>query len=1552
MSKKPAAFSAHPAAAPCASHSMNQESMMKHTHKWFALGALAAALAAGGLAHAQQPPTATPMTVGADDQWNKKSFWDNFGITASPNLGGSLSTPSGSKDFYYVNSIGSHDAPSVKDWVNDPSDPLAKTGLTSLIVANNYNLTNAYVRKIGIAYLGGIALVANNIDSVTGQPSDNQNTLYTWGWNGQGQLGIGLTDGPVVGTAGPATAGISTSQWMGQTYGGGYVLVNFFNNPQNFYTLRGIPVTGQDVSGNNASRSYNVIDADSGYHHMIALTADDDNYTNSRVWAWGYNASYQVGQKTGARWNYPRLVQGLPANIQKVFANHGYLDRGQSFALTLGTTSYSVIFADGSKKTLTGGKLYAWGSGSSYKLGSSSANSEKPVQIVFTDNVDKNIDIVDVQGGDYHNMALDVKGNVWVWGSNSYFGDDGATGSTPRKLTCKPSSACYGIKYPVKEIAMSYDNALILDANNRVWQGGYVYDTSAHFKNFTEVQVSPVDVHEVGYTPIPNHLGAGEQVSYIIDTYGRPWSWGNGVYHGFGREGDYILSYTKMKAKVAHQFPQVIGDGDTQRTATDPTIPDSTKNTTDTPTDNKKFGTSGFNSKHPTIYDAKYESATNPNLTTLAWKALAFHPIPKLTQIRGSRSAQIMLDEYGNIWKWAYDGSGTIAWGNGDDYKSQYDNTGNGRDGLYDSYCYEVMLMRGGQGDQCKVITVQPNLMSNGSTSSVGGSSTRTNSSYSMVYVTSRTFAMGANAIGGWMGQLVGYAGDKLDADPAPWNAKLGSSRQIFTASASQEGVPFELNSGSLSGLTDADVPNSGPTSLWCTNEVTNQDVDCSAPCMVPDDSDPSGFSEDSSKCSPKLCPDPNSSSDPPDQVSCQSLSQVTQADINIMRKQPLGDIVNSQLVYVGAPTLLSLNQNYLTFAKAVNKLDTSPSNHRPGVVYVMANDGMLHGFDAGNGIPNSAPNNTGNQGTGAEKFAYVPRGLLANLRSNVNNTASQRWVDGGVFSGDAQLDASSYGVGLNSSQNPGHYATVLAGTLGSGARGYFALDVTNPDAITESSPANLQKAMLVDTTDPDSAFPLDSTDDKAAKIAALGIQTSLPVADQYNTTRQSAQITRINNTQNANGDEWAIIMGNGFDSTGGVPVLLIQSLSEAGRPLYMVKASCTLAKPGANPGDPPDNSACIAVGNGLGAPRAVDVDGNGTADFVYAGDLLGNLWKFDISSTDPTKWSAAYGSASESGAPAVPMFTAVGPDGKPQPITSAPVAVPYPNGGFMVGFGTGKNLTQSDLSDAISIDSKTQAKTALSNPPQNSFYALYDQQGITISQVKISEAGGLNTLQTKASVVKLLAAVPPSSDKFCNTASGSNRYASCLYQRDGGGSWSALNNTDMSQALTNKPAKGNIAVGTPNAGNNTMKGWYYDIPLEMDASNLPVNGHAPKVLDNPAMMDDQVVQFFSVNLPVVTGDPGTSCAPTPGNLAATDEVVVFNYFDLFTGGPSNTITIEGETTESNRFRIDEPSSPNGPVTGKYVRSGANAYIRAAGGQLIQYNPLARAGRRAGWRTR
>jgi type IV pilus assembly protein PilY1 len=139
----------------------------------------------------------------------------------------------------------------------------------------------------------------------------------------------------------------------------------------------------------------------------------------------------------------------------------------------------------------------------------------------------------------------------------------------------------------------------------------------------------------------------------------------------------------------------------------------------------------------------------------------------------------------------------------------------------------------------------------------------------------------------------------------------------------------------------------------------------------------------------------------------------------------------------------------------------------------------------------------------------------------------------------------------------------------------------------------------------------------------------------------------------------WVVLFGNGYNSPNEHAVLFV--LSTSGTVLAKID---TLSGPS----------------NGLSTPAVVDVNSDSLADYVYVGDLLGNLWKFDIQAASAASWKSAY--ESSPGVPA-PLFTARGPGGAIQPITTKPDAMYHcKRHGTIVVFGTGKYLGSSDFAD------------------------------------------------------------------------------------------------------------------------------------------------------------------------------------------------------------------------------------------------------------------------------
>lgn len=193
-------------------------------------------------------------------------------------------------------------------------------------------------------------------------------------------------------------------------------------------------------------------------------------------------------------------------------------------------------------------------------------------------------------------------------------------------------------------------------------------------------------------------------------------------------------------------------------------------------------------------------------------------------------------------------------------------------------------------------------------------------------------------------------------------------------------------------------------------------------------------------------------------------------------RSALLGDIVYSNPLYVGAPQGTYTDPSYLSFAQA-------EANRTP-VVYVGANDGMLHAFAAS---PTSG---------GRELFAYVPNGVFANLANLTLPSYNDNhlfYVDGSPSASDVQF-------------SDGSWHTILVGGLNAGGRSIYALDITHPSELETSS--GLASHVLWEFTSP-----------------YLGYSYSQP------------QIARID----LNGTTtFVVIFGSGYDNVDGNPYLFV----------------------------------------------------------------------------------------------------------------------------------------------------------------------------------------------------------------------------------------------------------------------------------------------------------------------------------------------------------------------------------------------------------------------------
>ncbi|BCS97144.1 hypothetical protein DSLASN_27760 [Desulfoluna limicola] len=281
----------------------------------------------------------------------------------------------------------------------------------------------------------------------------------------------------------------------------------------------------------------------------------------------------------------------------------------------------------------------------------------------------------------------------------------------------------------------------------------------------------------------------------------------------------------------------------------------------------------------------------------------------------------------------------------------------------------------------------------------------------------------------------------------------------------------------------------------------------------------------------------------------------------------------------------------------------SSPILHK-GHVYVGANDGMFHAFDADNGN---------------EVFAYVPTFVYPNLAEYSSPNYVHKF----------------YADGTATAKTVGSSDWVVSG-LRKGGRGLFGINVTSFETLAEGTPPAIWEY-------PTQAVPDDD----------MGYTYGEVTIAEGNDSSAGGQL---------------IFAANGYDSPNGRAVLLILRVDPASGQQRLFKKIDT-GVGSSTPGN------C----NGLSDPLVVDINDDGKADSVYAGDLLGNLWKFDVSSTSRTDWDVAYKTSDVS----KPLFSAKNSTGQIQPITSKPSAMFHCDAthkGIIVVFGTGRMLSETDL--------------------------------------------------------------------------------------------------------------------------------------------------------------------------------------------------------------------------------------------------------------------------------
>ncbi len=376
----------------------------------------------------------------------------------------------------------------------------------------------------------------------------------------------------------------------------------------------------------------------------------------------------------------------------------------------------------------------------------------------------------------------------------------------------------------------------------------------------------------------------------------------------------------------------------------------------------------------------------------------------------------------------------------------------------------------------------------------------------------------------------------------------------------------------------------------------------------------------------------------------CTSTSKANPSCDLRARTYVLGDIINSSPTFVGAPgagaqpdvftdKLVSTASNPEN-ADGAQKYSTFVTGNaaRTNVVYVGGNDGFVHGFRAGSVNSDGSFNSDNNDGH--ELVGYMPYDVLMKQAVNLAEP---------LYKHDYLVDATPVAGDVFYNEK---WHTWLVGGVGSGGSEIYALDITDPDSMSA--------AQVIGDWD-------------NTTLTHLGTTVGTPV------------IARMHNGQ------WAIIFGSGLvpppgtdapaAPTEGVYIGVIDPSSGAVTFQFLdTKAAPT----GVN-----------GAAGGIAYVSQVDLDGDGIADYLYAGDTQGNVWRFDVTDGDASKWSAD----------AKPLFVATDGTNR-QPITTAILPLSVQTGlvtRAMLYFGTGQQTPQTD------------SEPIMYSTGQQTFYGIWD---------------------------------------------------------------------------------------------------------------------------------------------------------------------------------------------------------------------------------------------------
>ena len=404
-------------------------------------------------------------------------------------------------------------------------------------------------------------------------------------------------------------------------------------------------------------------------------------------------------------------------------------------------------------------------------------------------------------------------------------------------------------------------------------------------------------------------------------------------------------------------------------------------------------------------------------------------------------------------------------------------------------------------------------------------------------------------------------------------------------------------------------------------------------------------------------------------------------------RTSVLGDIVDSSPTWVGPPSA----PYPAVWADLLHPAQTMPENSgqtyaafassnqgRTNVVYAGANDGFMHGFRTGSFTNPTTYNGANNDGH--EVLAFMPAYVVNAINSSVVpgsppvvlNTAND--YTNPLYAHRFNVDGTP---GTGELFYNGSWHTWLVGGLGAGGSSIFALDITNPDDTSKPNFFSEGNAAGIVIGEWSSSIQSNSVTNLITGVVTTTVTGGTATFSCVNTvsgggsscgnslgkTFGTPQIRKFHNaTGSGNPDtSWGAVFGNGSGSYNGDAGIFVMIANNTGQPTFYYLSTGV----GSRSGTP----------NGIYYVTPADLDGDHVTDYVYAGDLLGNVWRFDLTNSDPKQWAvtSATGSAMTGTGAGTPIYST---GSASIPISTKVVVASIASGGnprVLVEFGTGR---------------------------------------------------------------------------------------------------------------------------------------------------------------------------------------------------------------------------------------------------------------------------------------